>query len=246
VTAVLGCLRAVPAKVRDDPCDAALRNGRARVTLSLLLVGLTIALEPLPLTGYIVLLTTPNGKRLGLAFTLAWLLTLVAIVVLTLLLTGGHPPRQQTAPSTTALTIRVVLGFVLLLAALRQQRRRGIPRPDPAWMRRLDSVHASTAFALGFLLQPWPLVIAGAATVADADISQWQTVITLVVFCLLASSSYLAMQTYVTVAPDAARRSLNSLKSWLARNRDMIVIIVAVVVGLWLILYSGYVLVSQG
>ena len=58
-------------------------------------------------------------------------------------------------------------------------------------------------FALGLAptLQPWVLLGAGAATVVEAKLASWASFLALVVYCVLASSSYLAMEIYAVVRP---------------------------------------------
>ena len=45
------------------------------------------------------------------------------------------------------------------------------------------------------------LLGAGAATVVEAKLSSWASFLALVVYCVLASSSYLAMEIYAVVRP---------------------------------------------
>ncbi len=129
------------------------------MTLDLILIGLTIALEPLPLTAYLLVLSSNGGTRKGWGFLIGWVGTLVGIVVLTLALTGGKPPRPGTVPSTTALVVQIALGLGLLFVAWRQQARRGRPKRPPSWLAKVDQMSVrQAAIALGFLVQPWPLV----------------------------------------------------------------------------------------
>ena len=106
------------------------------MVLDLLLIGLGITLEPFPLTAFILILSAEKGTRKGLAFILGWLACLVAVIAAVVLVTGGHPPKPQTAPSTAVLAVKLALGIVLILFAVRQRRRMGRPRKPPAWMAR--------------------------------------------------------------------------------------------------------------
>ena len=81
------------------------------------------SLEPFPLTAFILILSTEKGTRKGLAFILGWLACLVAVIAAIVLLTGGKPPEPRTAPPTAALAVKLALGIVLILIALRQRRR---------------------------------------------------------------------------------------------------------------------------
>jgi hypothetical protein len=140
----------------------------------------------------------------------------------------------------TALIVKILLGIVLLLVAWRQRANRGRPKSPPAWMAKIDHMSMVAAVGLGFLIQPWPLVAAGAATVMDADLSNTKSVIALIVFCLLSTGSYLVMQLYVAVAPEPAGIRLRALNRWIVTNNDEIIIAVSAVIGVWLIAHSLY------
>jgi threonine/homoserine/homoserine lactone efflux protein len=215
------------------------------MTFDLLLIGAAIALEPIPLTGYILLRSTQGGNWKGYGFILGWILTLVLIIVLMMVLTGGKPLEKESAPSTSSLIIKIILGCALLLLAWRQRARRGRSAPaTPAWMTKLDRVNFAGAMGASFLLQPWVLVAAGAVTATAADLSEPATVAVLAGYCILATSTYLAMQAYGVLAPEAAESRLDGFRQFLNDHRDRVIIILCVVVGLWLIGKSAYSLAS--
>jgi threonine/homoserine/homoserine lactone efflux protein len=104
------------------------------VVLDLLLIGLVIALEPFPLTAFVLILSADRGIWKGLAFILGWLACLVVVIAAVVLLTGGEPPQPRTAPSNAALAVKLALGVVLILIAVRQRRRMAAPAsPRPGW-----------------------------------------------------------------------------------------------------------------
>jgi hypothetical protein len=53
----------------------------------------------------------------------------------------------------------------------------------------------------GPALQPWVLIGAGAATVVEAKLDSWQSFLALLGYCVLASSTYLAMEIYAVARP---------------------------------------------
>lgn len=215
------------------------------MTVDLILIGAAIALEPIPLIGYILLRGTEGGNWKGYGFIAGWLLTLVLIIVLMMAVTGGKPLKQGSTPSTSTLVIKIILGCGLLVVAWRQRARRGrSTRAMPAWMTKLDRVNFAGAMGASFLLQPWLLVAAGAATATGADLSSPVTVAVLACYCLLATSTYLAMQAYGVLSPEAARTRLDGFRQFLTDHRDQVIIVLCVVVGLWLIGKSAYTLAS--
>jgi threonine/homoserine/homoserine lactone efflux protein len=214
------------------------------VVLDLLLIGLAIALEPFPLTAFILILSAERGIWKGLAFILGWLACLVVVIGAVVLATGNSPPKPQTAPSTAVIAIKLALGVVLILTAERQRRRMGRPRKPPAWMARLDRLSLLAAAGLAAFLQPWALVGAGAATIVDAKIATTGSYVALVLFCLLATSSLLYLELYATFTPATASARLERLRTWLNSHQDQVIITVCLLLGLWLMGKSIYLLVT--
>ncbi len=214
------------------------------MTIDLILIALAIALDPLPLTAFILVLSAAGGTRKGAGFLGGWTISLVGIVVLTLVLTGGKPPQSNTIPSTGALVVRIAVGVWLLVIGWSRHRTSGRPRPTPRWMSRLDRLNLVSAAVLAFLLQPWGLIAAGAATVTQADLSKTSSVVAIVVYCLIATLGYAVMEVYAIVSPEATRSRLSNLRKWLDAHRDPMIVALSLIVGGWLIGKSAYLLAS--
>jgi len=214
------------------------------VVLDLLLIALGITLEPFPLTAFILVLGAERGIWKGLAFILGWLACLVAVIAAVFLATGNDPPKPDTVPSDAALAVKLAAGVVLILIALRQRRRMGRPRKPPTWMTKLDQLSMLSVAGLAAFLQPWTLVAAAAATVAQAKLDTAGSYLVLVLFCLLATSSFLYLELYVTFAPAKARPRLERMRAWLDTHQDQVLIAICLLLGLWLAGKSIYLLVS--
>ena len=214
------------------------------MVLDLVIIGLAITLMPLTIVAFILILGAQQGLWRGLDFILGWTACLVVVIAGTVLITGGKPPRPHTAPSTAALVVKAFLGAVLIWVGLRQRRRMGRPRKPPGWMARLDHLSPWAAAGLGVFLQPWSLVAAAAATVVQAKLSTAGDWLALAVFCLVATSSYLAMELYATFAPAAAAARFDQLHKWIDTHQDQAIVVGALVVGAWLLGNSLYVIVS--
>jgi threonine/homoserine/homoserine lactone efflux protein len=214
------------------------------VVLDLLLIGLGITLEPFPLTAFILVLSAEKGTWKGLAFILGWLACLVAVIAAVIVTTGNNPPEPQTVPSDAALAVKLAAGVVLILIAVRQRRRMGRPRKPPAWMARLDQLSLLGAAGLAAFLQPWTLVAAGAATITEAKLGTAGSYLVLVLFCLLATSSFLYLELYVTFASGKAAARLERMRKWLDSHQDQVIIAICLLLGLWLAGKSIYLLVS--
>jgi threonine/homoserine/homoserine lactone efflux protein len=214
------------------------------MVLDLLLIGIAITLEPFPLSAFVLILGAERGVIKGLAFILGWLACLVVVIAAVLLATGGNPPAENTVPSKAVLAVKLAAGVVLILLAWRQWRRMGRPRQPPAWMARLDRLSLWAAAGLAAFLQPWTLVAAGAATIVQAKLSTAGDYLTLVFYCLLATSSFLYLELYAVFSPAAASSRLQQLRSWLDTHMDQVIIVIFLLLGFWLAGKSIYLLVS--
>src|SRR5208283_224391 len=115
-------------------------GGRTAMVLDLLLIGLAIALDPLPLTSFVVVLPSKRGVRKGAAFLFGWLVSLAIVVAVTVLATGNNPPNITVAVSLASLAVKIAIGAVLVLLAIRQRRRMGRPKPPkkpPKWQEHV-------------------------------------------------------------------------------------------------------------
>jgi hypothetical protein len=217
------------------------------VVLELMLIGLAVTLDPLPLTAFLVVLPSARGARKGAAFVLGWLVSLAIVVTVTVLVTGDNPPEPATAPSLAALAVKIVLGVVLVRIAIQHIRARGRPKTakkPPRWQAHVDSMSPWFALALAPTLQPWVLIGAGAATVVEAKLSSWESFLALGLYCVLASSSYLAMEIYAVVRPDQSQALLVACRAWVDSRIDQAIIVGCLIIGFWFIGDSLYLIVS--
>ncbi len=195
--------------------------------LNLIVIGVAVALDPLPLTAFLVVLPSRRGVRKGAAYVFGWLVSLAVVVTITVLATGNNPPKPSTAPSLAALAVKIALGTVLVWIAIRHIRARGRPKPPkkpPKWQEHVDSMSPWFALGLAPALQPWVLIGAGAATVVEAKLSSWESFLALFLYCVLASSSYLAMEIYAIVRPDQSQALLHRARTWIDAHTDQVII----------------------
>lgn len=217
------------------------------MTLDLTIVGLAIAFYPLAVTAFILIFSSRRGSKKGAAFVFGWVVSLALVVAVTVLATGNSPPKNNTPPSLGALAIKIALGTLLLVVALRQYRRLARPKQPkkvPKWQAGVDNMSPLYALAVAVFAQSWALVAAGAATVVEAKLSSWEDYLTLVYFCLLASAPYLLIELSATIRPEWTQDFLARVRSWIDTHTDQLIIWVSLVVGLWLIGKSIYLIVS--
>ena len=219
----------------------------SRVILTLVLIGVAISLDPIPLTAFLVVLPSKRGVRKGAAFIFGWLVSLAIVVTVTVVATGNNPPRPQTIPSLASLAVKIALGGVLVYVAIRQRRRMGQPKKPkkpPKWQAGVDNMSPWFAIALAPLVQPWGLIAAGAATVVQAKLSSALSFLALFLFCVLATASYAVMEIYAGFRPEKSNALLAGLRSWINAHTDQVIIIGSFALGFWLIGNSIYLIVS--
>jgi Sap, sulfolipid-1-addressing protein len=219
------------------------------VTLDLILIGLAITLDPLPLTSFFVLLPSKRGVVKGAAFIGGWLVSLAIVVTVTLVATGNQPPKSNTAPSLAALAVKIALGVVLVGIAVRQWRRMGQPKKPkktPKWQAGVDNMSPAFAMGLAPLVQPWGLIAAGAATVTQAKVSSFESVLALIFFCILGSASLLILEVLAVFRPEKSQAILTGVRTWMDTHTDQVIIIGSLVLGLWLIGHDAYLVATTG
>ena len=217
------------------------------MVLDLVLIGLAIALDPLPLLTFIVLLPSQRGAVKGAAFVFGWMVSLAIVVAITVLATGNNPPKQNTAPSLAALAAKIAIGVFLVAIAIRQRRRMGQPKKPkkpPKWQEHVDTMSPWFAMGLAPAVQPWALIGAGAATVIQAKLSSWESYFALIAFCILASASYLAMEIYAIIRPDQSKAFLDRFRAWIDAHTDQAIIAGSLILGFWFIAKSIYLIVT--
>jgi threonine/homoserine/homoserine lactone efflux protein len=227
--------------------------------LDLFLIGLVVNVEPIPLSAMILLLAADRGVLKGVGFVLGWMLTLVVIVAATVVATDGRPPAPTSAPSTAVLAAKLACGAILVFVAYRRReslRRSGsatagtstpTKQPkQPKWMARIDRVSPVAAAGVAFIVQPWVLVAAGVATIADAKLSNPLEYFWVFAFCLWCTVSYLTMEIYAIARPDTVRDKLRALLEWINQHRDQAIAILSLALGLYLMAKSIFGLVTNG
>jgi Sap, sulfolipid-1-addressing protein len=134
-----------------------------------------------------------------------------------------------------------------VVIAVRHRRKMGQPRPPkkpPKWQASVDNMSPWFAMGLAPALQPWGLIAAGAATVVEAKLSSWESYLALFGFCVLASSSYVAMEIYAAVRPEQSQAFLARFRKWIDSHTDQAIVFGSLILGFWLIGNSIYVLVG--
>src|SRR6478609_9048626 len=228
---------------------------------TLAVLALTAAITPFGLIAFSLLLATPRGTKNGVAFILGWITTVVAIDIVCLVLGNAAEVDSGGAPGDVTLGIMIGLGSVLLMLWVRRRIRRdlGVPaevaqseleqleqfeapateappaKPPPAWQRRIGSIGVVGAFVLGGALQPWPIMIAGGAEIAQVHIPTAEAVLVIVLFAVSSAVGIIVLEVLAIRSPGSAAARLEQIRTYVDTHRDSVVNWALLIGGLWLI-----------
>ncbi len=211
--------------------------------ITLIIIAIAIALDPLPLVAFILLLTAKRGVRKGAAFLFGWFLSLAVIVAGTIALSGVQPPAHGSAPAWVSIALKLAAGLVLLYIGLRKRKAMaGPPKPKkpPKWQSGIDDMSWWFAMALAPITQPWGLIAAGVAAVIGLGAASAGTVALLVVFVVLASSSYLVLEMGAAFRPEKAERVATGIRDWIEAHTDQAIVLGSIAIGLFLVVSGAY------
>jgi threonine/homoserine/homoserine lactone efflux protein len=205
--------------------------------------AVVVALSPIPIIGVVLMLGTPRAHSNGPAFILGWLIGLTLVGTIILVVASGASASESGEPASWVGVLKLVLGALLLLLAVKQWR--GRPRGDadaalPGWMRTVDHFTPGRAVAMGVALSainPKNLVltVGAAAAIAQTGLGTGDQAIALAVFVLVATlGPGLPVAIYFLMSERAAR-VLDDLKEWLGHHNAAIMTVILLVIGVKLI-----------
>ena len=202
-----------------------------------------IAISHVPIIAAILMLLSPKAKTTSVGILVGWVLGIVVAVVVFTLLSGLIPTADPDASKPIAGVIKIVLGLLLLLLALRQWRARpraGDTATLPKWMGAIDSMTAVRGLILAFLLaavNPKNLLLAASAGVAigTSGIAAGEATLVIVIFTLIAAISVLVPVLGYLMAANAMRGPLDALRQWLVAHNAAVMAVLLLVIGVVMI-----------
>jgi hypothetical protein len=202
-----------------------------------------VALSPVPIIVVVLMLTTPRAQTNGPAFVLGWLLGLGVVGAVVLALAGPGGASENGQPAAWVSWLKLLLGVLLLLVAVRQFRGRphqGEQAPLPKWMGTIDRFTPPQALGGGAALagaNPKNLLLAvgAAAAIAQTGIPGGQQAVAYAVFAVVGT---LGVGTPVGIYFAMGKRSaelLGRLKDWMGQHNAVIMAVLCLVIGVKLL-----------
>ena len=109
---------------------------------SILPQAIGVAISPVPIIAVILMLFSQRARSNGSAFLLGWVLALAVVGSIVLVLANLGKISAGGTPSTLAYVLKLLLGLLFLLLAIRQWRGRpkaGEEPQMPRWMASLTN-----------------------------------------------------------------------------------------------------------
>lgn len=210
--------------------------GLGDVLAALLPLGLVGAFSWLPVTGVVVLLLTPGGRRRAVVFLAG---RLVGLAVITVAFVAGAravpavPELEgRLVGSTEALVGLALVGFGLLTWHARHRHHR---QTTPHWLLRMTEASGPAVFAASLVvdLQPKGLLLglASGAVVRSGSLPVPQAVVAVLCYLVVAGSSVLLPVLATVLAPARTGRWLRAGQDWLTAHGAVVTAVVLVAVG---------------
>lgn len=198
-----------------------------------------VAISPVPIIAVILMLFTGRAKQNSLSFLIGWVIGVVVAMSILISVASTQDLAPAGEPSDTSSWIKLVLGLLLLLGAVKEWRSRPAPGAEPkmpAWMQKIDTMKPGGAFGLAFLLSALNpknlLLAAGAAvTIAQADLSSTDTIIVVAVFTLIGSCTVAIPTIAYLIMGSKVQPQLDGAKAWLSVNNTAVMAVLLLVIG---------------
>jgi len=203
------------------------------------------AISPVLILLIVLFLASKGGITKSLAFIAGKYLTYViwGFVFLGLMDTIGAT-GESGEPSTVSLVIKILLGGLLLIFALKTYLGEDDPdAPPPKLLTTLDKMGSGKLFLVGILLSIiqlrfMALVLAGVVIISTAQMPAGQNVLAIMLLALLMVWPMLIPVVVFLAMGDRREAALQSMDTWLDHNTRIITVVVLGVFSL-ILLWGG-------
>ena len=198
-----------------------------------------VALSPIPIIAVVLMLVTERARFNGPAFVAGWVIGLAIVGTIVLAIAGGAGANDEGEPATWVSVLKLILGALLLLLAIRQWRgrpREGEDAPAPKWMQKLDTFTPTKSLGMGVVLSALNpknllLAVAAAAAIAQTGVSTGEQVIAYAVFVVIATIGVGFPVVLYFVMGDRSRELLDGMKRWMGAHNAAIMTVLLLVIG---------------
>jgi Sap, sulfolipid-1-addressing protein len=208
-------------------------------TLVPLIVG--SAIVPIQIVLTILFLRSDAGRITAVAWVAGMTLARLAQgVIFGLVLSSGEETSGTSdGQGAVVSTILLAAAVLFLVTAFRQAFLDEDPdAPPPRWLALTESITSLRAFLLGagmllISVKLWVFTLSAIAAIADADLGRSESIVTYVVFAILAASVSIALIAIAYLLPRRAAAVLGRVGDLLTTYNRWIVMTLGFVFGAW-------------
>jgi hypothetical protein len=207
---------------------------------SILPLAIAVTISPIPIIAEILLLFTKKPVANAASYLAGFIAGVLAILVT---IAGTINLSAGSGPSTGASIFQLVLGALLLAAALRQFRGRPKPGEEaamPKWMNGIAGFAPGKSLIVGVgigALNPKNIIVGvvAAVAIASASLPPGQEVGAIAVYVLVAALGVAAPLVVTLAMGEKAQPILDSWKAWLGRNNAVVMTVLFLIFAVVLI-----------
>ena len=202
--------------------------------LDLIVISLVVAIEPIPLTVLILVLSGPNGTRRGMWFLLGWVSCVLGVILLGLAI--GHGTHSGTTHEAAGWVnwLKLVAGVALVYYAFRERRPTRPAAKQPAWIRGVDRLNGPILSALAAFLSPQVVVFAGTLVILQMHLSALSQSLLAALYLFVACSPDVALVGIAVFRPEQSTAQLEKFRAFLDANRQQVLFVLFLMIGLYL------------
>jgi threonine/homoserine/homoserine lactone efflux protein len=202
-----------------------------------------VAISPMPIVAAVLMLVSAKARSNGPAFIVGWVVGLAAVGAICLLVADPAGASEDDGPATWVSWLKILLGVLLLLVAVREWRGRPRGAEEPAapkWMSAIAAFSPVKAAGAGVFLSALNpknllLAIAAAAAIAATGIPGGEQAVAYAIFTLIGTIGVAVPVVMYFALGDRAPRLLGSLRAWMEHNNAVIMAVLLLVIGVKLI-----------
>lgn len=204
-----------------------------------------IAASPIPIVVVIMMFVSARPQVNSAVFVTTWVMGIAAIVTVASLVPGLGADAD--ARGTGRGVLRIVVGVVFLLLAVRNWRRRTAPGEEPStppWLSPDGGMGARAAVGLGLLLsllnpKDLALGVSGGAAIGAEELSAGHLALAIIAFTSVAVSTVAVPVLVYLVVGTRAVDAFDRLKQWLLLHNAVVLAVVWFLLGVVFVLEGG-------
>jgi Sap, sulfolipid-1-addressing protein len=210
---------------------------------AILPLAIAVTIAPVPIIAEILLLFSQKPVPNASAYLAGFVVGVGGILGILVVVAGTMNLSTGSGPSKGAGIAELVLGLLLLLAAVRLYRRRpkaGEEAPMPKWMNGIAGFAPGKSFGVGVALgavNPKNIAvgIAAAIVIASAGLTSGKEAIAVIVYVVVGALGVAAPLAVLLVLKGKAQPILDSWKTWLGQNNATVMAVLFLVFAVVLI-----------